>query len=361
MNLKENKLEIGIALSAFALVCGLGQLFKQPVQKTLDEAGISYEMPRPKNSILAALFNLDDREIEKKYINPFDKKKNQAKIDETKKAVIPVKSAQNSQKKNPQSKPASPSSLPDFRSPSVDVMIVGGGVKSQLNAADISFGGGARGGVQTRVAGSDSKVATDDLNEQSADKKSAAQWRALIMAQPTLANVQSLKEAFNEGDIDSASYYAIVQDLLSSNTYETQKLGIVALEGIYSVQAFTVAVRSQSQLEEAESALIESYLASYAVSSRLGVLASAMKSQDSSVVSVAIQVTLQGYQTAQSGVTLPTSGGGRDSRGDRQGIAASNYAQFVPIFQQLARSGDSEIAQLASQGLNQIQVSVASL
>lgn len=57
----------------------------------------------------------------------------------------------------------------------------------------------------------------------------------------------------------------------------------------------------------------------------------------------------------------PIAGGGRDTRGDVNSSSTANYAQFVPIFQQLLTSTDGEVAQLASQGLSQIQVSVASL
>lgn len=363
MDLKENKLEFGIAVSAFALILGLGYLLKQPAQKALGEMSISYEMPRPKNSILAALFSLGDRDVEKEYINPFEAGK-KAQVDETKNPDVQAKAPQKpaSKKAAKAGKPARPSTLPDFK-PQVDVTVVGGDPQKQLDSSDIPFGGAAGGGAPGAVGqngnASDPAAAQAEVDNE---KMSGSQWRALIAAQPTLENVQKLKSAFLEGDVEGASFYQIVQDLLESNDYNTQKLGIIALEGVYSNAAFTIAARYQERLEEAEATLLEAYLQSYVVSARLNILAAAMKSQERVVVTTAIGLALQGYQNAKTGnVGVPAGDGGRGTRGDGVSSATSNYAQFVPIFQQLSGSSDGEIAQLASQALSQIQVSVASL
>lgn len=364
MNLNENKLEIGIAVSAFALIFGLGQLLKQPVQKAIGEMNISYEMPRPKNSILAAIFSLGDREIDKKYINPFEKnKKQQTPSEDAKNAAIPAKPGQKTAKKPAtKNKPGSPSSLPEATDSKVDVTIVGGDPKKPLNATDIAFGNPTGGIVVAAGAGNANNSNPAENGPADLDKMSGSQWRALIAAQPTLENIQKLKAAYLSGEVESAGFYVIVQDLLASNTYDSQKLGIIALEGVYSTTAFSLAARYANQLEEAEASLLDNYLQSYLVSARLNILGAAMKSQDSVVVTTAIELAIRGYQGAKTGtVTVPANDDGRSSRGDGVTSTASNYAQFIPIFKQLSGSADGEVAQLASQALSQIQVSVASL
>ena len=92
MNYSERKIEMSILGLSILMVGALVYLFKAPVQNIVAEVQeIIYEMPRPKNSFLAALFDLNDREISRKYVNPFDKKKAEAKkAEETKKAPAAV-------------------------------------------------------------------------------------------------------------------------------------------------------------------------------------------------------------------------------------------------------------------------------
>ncbi len=75
MSFTDRKLEIAIGGSILVLILAMGYLLKTPVQAVLGEQDVVYEMPRPKRSFLAALFDLGDREVSRTYKNPFNKKK----------------------------------------------------------------------------------------------------------------------------------------------------------------------------------------------------------------------------------------------------------------------------------------------
>lgn len=344
MSFTDKKLEIAIAGFALLMIGGMGYLLKSPVQSAIGEMEVIYEMPRPK-SILAALFDLGDREISRDYKNPFAKKKADEKKVEAK-AAAPQQALAKAVAKKADSK-KTPTAI---KKPSVEVNVVDAAPASGLTSDDITVGdGNVPQNYQQNTNKTNTANTTDTKNTLSGD-----QWRALLQAQPTKENLDKLIAAYSAKEVDDQTFYTIVTELLRSNKSETQDLGLAALKGTYSQKSFAVAAQYFDQVAPEVQTKLHSYMLSYAVSGRMGILMSVLKSDNSELVTVATQVVMEGYVAAKAGTNLNDP---RGSRGDVAINSVAGYAKFIPVFQQLAQSQDSEIASLASAALSQIQTS----
>ncbi len=348
----DRKFEIAIFAMAALLLGGLGSLFKAP--KSVSGSGdqdIVYEMPRPKNFVSAG-FDLNGREIDRDYINPFSKKakKDEAKKDDKKTAA---QAAADAKKKTAvaQKKAAA------ANKPKVAVTVVNEKPTSTLPGDSSAKSGGSyggAGGVQGQANTKNSNTATDTDSQ----KTSPDQWRALLSAQPTSENLSKLIAALVKGEVDQSTYNTIVADLLSSSKTDVQALGVYAANYSYSVSTFSLVAHKIDSLTGDTKTQAQGYLMSYTAGARLNILASALKSSDTETVVTAAEIVLQGYSQARAGVTQPSST--RPGRGDT-GSSVANYTQFVAIFKTLASSNDAAIAGIAQTALGQIQTNVASL
>ncbi len=351
MSLKDNKLEIAIIAVAIVLIAGLGNLFKAPVQRALHNTELSFEMIRPK-SILASLFDLGGREIFRSYVNPFGNKKPTAESqstpnteDKTKAAAAAAKTAQ---KKAEEKKT-------EDKKPQTDIRVVDGNPTFKAGADDISTGNGQGGTVAAGAAAeADGKKAAKDNK----DSMTAAQWRNLVLGQPTKENVNKMVVAYMDKELTDAEFYGIVKELLQNSNADTQALGLSAASSFYSSTAFnTVASGYKSYTAENQTKAM-AYLLGFANAGRLGALASSLKSSDPEVVTLAAEVVVKGYNSAKQGTV---SSQGNRSRGDAFENSLKNYTQFVEIFKELHGSSDAEIASAADSALGQIQSGVATL
>jgi hypothetical protein len=349
MGFSDKKFEITVGALVLVMVGALGYVVKTPVQKAIANADFTFEMPRPK-AFFASLFDLNGREISRTYVNPFDKKKkDEAKKPDVVKALPAPKPAAAVAKK------AAPKKDDAAKKPTVDVNVVQDSPHEGVGADGIRPNAkngreGSNGAGAGDTAAADAKDAT---------KNSADQWRALLNAQPTKENVDKMVAAFAAGELDSSSFYSIVGDLLKNNKSETQKMGVYALSSSgYKAPAFALASEYYDQLGSEAKTAAHTYLVSYATKGYLTILQGALQSTKASVVEVAAQVVIEGYQAAKSGTTTTPP---RASRGDEVASSVSGYSKFIPIFQSLAQSGDAAIVQLANSALSQIQTSVASL
>ncbi|MEK2689952.1 hypothetical protein [Bdellovibrio sp. GT3] len=352
MKLKDNKLEIAILVVAAILIGGVGNLFKAPVQKALQNSDISFEMIRPK-SVLAALFDLGGREVSRNYVNPFGNKKAEDKAttpnaeDKTKQAAA---AAAKTAAKKAEDKKADAEKKSE-----TEVRVVDAGPGFKAGSDDLSTGAGA-GAVAQAGAG----AATDKANKE-ADKNAmtANQWRSLVLGQPTKENVNKMVVAFMEQELTDAEFYGIVKELLQNSNAETQALGLSAASTFYTATAFNTVASSYKGFSADMQTKAMAYLLGYANAGRLSALASSLKSSDVEVVNLAAQVVVKGYNSAKEGTA--TSQGNR-FRGDAFTNALGNYTQFVTLFTELSQnSQSSEIASIANSALSQIQSGVASL
>lgn len=353
MGLKDKKLEIAMFALAVVMAGGMGRLLKNPVQAVMTEAAdIVYEMPRPKNSILSVLFDLSDRLVTRKYVNPFAKKK---KKDVKQMAHVPAKPPVLAPQKTAQKKKVEEGKKTEPAGPKVDVQIVGADPSSPDINEVAAFPTVAA--VKTVRANTNNQNAPAE--NQPKNIVSGNQWRALVLAHPTEENVNKLVQAYKSKEVDDTTFYMIVTDLFRDNKVENQKLGLLAVKSTYSAKSFSTTAQYFDQLAPEVQESANTYLMSYAVTSRLPVLMQTLESSNTEVVATATQVVIEGYQKAKNGIAPGQDP--RTLRGDVGMNATSSYSRFLPIFQQLALSSDTVIATLATTALSQIQISVAAL
>lgn len=353
MSLSDRKLEITMVGLAVVVAGGLSYLLKTPVRQAMHEIDMVYEMPRPR-SFFASLFDLGDREISRTYVNPFDKKELEKKPPD-KKAEIPgpAKKSQVAQKPKTNKKKTEEAG----KKKSVDVRIVDASDTTPILGGHDSVAGGPLGPNGGESAGNEKDPKASEQAEKNA--LSGAQWRALIMAQPNRDNINKLLQAYSNQEVDDGTFYTIVTDLLRDNKNENQALGLYAVNSIFSFKSFSVVAQYFDQLSTENQSKAQTYLMSYAVTSRFSYLMAALQSQQVTTVEAAAEVVMQGYISAQNGekpIIDP-----RLSRIDGNKNNAADYSRFVPIFQQLAKSQDSYISNLAQSALSQIQVTIAAL
>jgi hypothetical protein len=304
-------------------------------------------MVRPK-SFLASLFDLGDREVSRKYVNPFDKKKDDKTAAAPKGTEIPKPAAAAAKAV---AKKADDKKKEEEKKPTVEMNVVSADATNRIADSDVGSGGGAAeaGGV---AADNNKK----DKAQEDTKKMTADQWRSLVLGQPNSTNVNKMVAAYMAKELSDTEFYGIVKELLHNSNTETQGLGLSAVSSFYNSNAFAVTAESYSVLPQDLQTKADAYLLGYANSGRLGILASSLKSTSTTVVSLAAQLVVKGYQNAKSNVVTTDA---RNRTGSTNSVAS--YTQFVAIFQSLSQSTDSEIASLANSALSQIQTGVASL
>ncbi len=357
MSYIEDKFEIVIFTLALVLFSALVYVAKAPQHlKSAGADDVVSEMPRPK-SFWANLFGigLENREIQRKYINPFDVKKAGNKKD-LKEVNTVVNQASVPKTKQDLKKGAAS----EDKKPHVDINIVGD-ERTGLSASETVSN--SWGQLTPRHASTSSRFTSEEdkskLNEK--NKLSADQWRSLLLGQPTKENIAKFINAYNTLEVDESTFYLITNELLHDSKSDVQFLGLSAAGSFHNSNSFSSVASAYDQLNAENQSKAQAFLMSFSTSQRSNVLLVVLKSSNPVVVDLATQVILKGFHDSSSGsvgVVDP-----RSSRGDINETAnlVSDYQKFVPIFQQLAKGSDPTIANIASSALRQIQTGVASL
>lgn len=348
-----NRYVTGMILAAAIIAFG-GFFFLRGAVRTIKHAefDMSYNMPRPKSALYNFFFGLEGREIERTEINPFkDKKAEAKKLADAKNAakIDPKLQAQEAAKKAAQQKAAATAAAAAKKA-EVKVNIVNAAPTSPLQSADLNPNTQVQSGAGAVVPAAAAAVP----GEGKKDTMSAAQWRALVVGQPTKENVAKLITAFNNKEVDSNTLYMIMNDLMQSSNSETQTMALFIGQSVPSLKSFSVVSTNYDKLDANNKKTADSILMSYMQGSKLSILAMALQSEDSQVITHAAQVMVSGLEQAKGGQnngSVRTDGG--------RGVVASgtknSYTQFVSIFQNLVKSGDSTVAGLAQNALTQIQ------
>jgi hypothetical protein len=355
MSFLEEKFETAIVVLSVALFGGIFYLAKGPIQAHIAAADVSYEMPRPK-SFWADLFGLglSDREIDRKYVNPFDKKKAEDKKIAQEKA--PVKAAPVLAQTKVEAKKAQDDATKKSK---VDVNIVGDD-RTAMSAEDIKFS--SHGRSVAKSYGVNTATSSTSSEDNTKDKKGGLnleQWRSLLLGQPTKENVAKLMSAYIAQDVDDATYYAIVGDLLHENKPEVQDLGLYAAGSFFSASSFSAVAKAFDQMNPEGQAKAQKYLMSYSVGRRSNLLLVVLNDNNAVVIDLATQVILKAFDQSKGSTTVEIDP--RKLRGDGNSSFATtaDFQKFVPIYQKLARSSDSAIANIANSALQQMQFNIA--
>ncbi|HRO66267.1 MAG TPA: hypothetical protein PL182_01740 [Pseudobdellovibrionaceae bacterium] len=338
MELKGHKLEIGIAILCVLLITGLFRVFGSFFSGPRIEIGnISYEMPRPKSDIVGE-FGLGDREIDRRYNNPFDKK---GKADERKplaanvKQAAPVKAVRQAA-----------GQWMAVRHPQHNVRVIDRAARKGLGDS----GSGHHGAYQAMAGQQQGQPTAGGTNEEQKNKITAEQWIALLNAQPTQENMRKFAAAYSAGDVDSQTFYSVIDGMLDKQNQDQQLLAIYGLGLVPEAKGFsTVARRMDSWSEGNVKTQGSAFLYSFRVPTRHTSLATALKSNDGAVAYYASEVFFE----ALSGQDT-TNPNPRPGRGDNT-VASSSYSQFLPIFQELQNSSENRVREMANRILGLLQ------
>lgn len=357
MSFLEEKFETAIVFLSVAVFGGIFYLAKGPVQAKLAAADVTYEMPRPK-SFWADLFGLglSDREIDRKYVNLFDKVKVEDKKNAQDKAAVksvPVAAQTKVEGKKTQEEATKKSK--------VDVNVVGED-RTAMSAEDLFFS--THGRSVAKYNGINTATASSSSEDVSRDKKGGLtleQWKSLLLGQPTRENIAKLMSAYVGQEVDDATYYSVVSDLLHENKPEVQDLGLYAAGSFFSATSFSVVARFFDQMNPDIQAKAHNYLMSYSVGRRSNLLLMVLNENNAVVVDLATQVILKAFEQSKGAANVEIDP--RKLRGDGNSIAstAADFQKFVPIYQKLAYSSDSAIANIANSALQQMQYNVAAI
>jgi len=349
-----NRYVTGMILAATIFAFG-GFYFLKGAVRTMSQSefDMSYNMPRPKSALYNFFFGLEGREIERTEINSFkDKKAEDKKLPTAANAPKIDAKAQAAAQKLAQQNAAAKANAAAAKRSELKVNVVNAAPTSPLQSSELNqnqqmYGNGGSVGSALPAA----------TNSQAAEAKketlSGSQWRALVLAQPTKENVSKLLAAFNNKEVDSTTVFQIMNELMLNSNPETQSQGLFIGQSVPSLKSFSIVSTSYDKLDSENKKTAQNVLMSYMQGSRLSILALALQSEDNQVVTRAAQVMVAGLEQAKNG---QTDGSIRANAG--RGVVASGtsaYSQFVSIFENLVKTGDSTVAGLAQNALTQIQ------
>ncbi len=349
MTIADNKLEISIVAMVVLMAAGVFHVMTSIKGQGSLERDIVYEMPRPKG-FQGSDLDLSDREIDREYVNPFVKREKLAPIAANQKpAPVAAKKAVDAAKKKAEADAAAK------KAAQVTARVVPKDAAKPLGSdstakTDQAYAppGNAYGNPQENNEPNGADKKKDD------NKLSPDQWRALVVGQPTAENMEKLIAARTSGEVDSATYNTIIGDLLKSSNPTTQEVGLTGAKAFPDAGSFIVVAQNEEHLSGNELVTAKTFLSSYTQGNGLNALATVLQSNDDAVVAQATEVIVAGYQSVKKGTPISTPDP-RNGRGTVTTSSTASYQKFIAIFQQLAKSSDSNIASLANSALAQIQ------
>lgn len=345
MDFRENKIELGIAVLAAVMIAGLFRVFGgMGADPRIDGKEISYEMPRAKND-LSGDFGLDGREIDRQYVNPFGKKNKStdtAAADAAKKAAEAAKAKQ--QQAARAAAEAAKKAAEAKKKAQTQVRVVDNNRQRMTSdpAANRDTQPVANDQMFRRTAGE------PDAEKKKADTLSPDQWRALLLGQPSAANMAKLVAALQAGEVEAATFYMIVGELLESQNSERQAVALGGLSQVPTAQSFELVAEKMSLLPAELQTSASSFLNSYAFPNRMRALLPVLNSQNPAVALMAAGIVRQGIEAAKNG-TAPTGTDPRQSRDQQQFATLSAWQMFIPTFQRWISSDDASLHDPAQQ------------
>ncbi len=345
MDFREWKLELTIVASAVLLLFAMFGLFRtiSPASQ-LETKAIVYEMPRPASAELEADFDLANREITREYL------KAQAKgagHDNKPVAKIPAKTAAKDIKKKDAQK------VTQAAKPQLKIDIIGAAARKGISSSDNSQSAKVANYNQTARKNTNTPEAAADAKKED-DKKvmTLAEWRQLLLSQPTLANMNNFLAAYKAKEVTSEGYYQVSQELVLSDKPENQAAGLYALQAAPSAISFAIVAKNLTKLTPENKLTGQQILLSYSQPQRVGYLSQVLESTDPEVVKQAADTITYGLAQVKKGNAPQDS---RNVRADETASATTNlqsYGRFLQVFETWQQSGDQTLMGLAQNFLS---------
>jgi len=189
------------------------------------------------------------------------------------------------------------------------------------------------------------------------DKKTFAQWREQIFAQPTRESVNSFLEAYRKGDVTSTEVQAMAQDLLDQNSDSLKGLGLYTLRAAPSMASLSQLVHAEANLSATYKTYVEQAYLAYLQPQNVGYLNQALQTKDKTLIAQALTIlntNLPNVGKGNNSASVDTRGG-RDTGVVGSNITMSSFKSLLPALTTLASS--QEFASMAQQVMAYIESS----
>lgn len=211
---------------------------------------------------------------------------------------------------------------------------------------------------------SDPSNPTDEEDKDESEKMTSAEWRSLVLTQPSQENIQKMIKALPAGEIELDTYLEISETLIKDNSQEKRRMGIWSLTSVYRQEAFIMAAHLVPDTDAASQKLLNDYMYNYNRNQTLNILEQVLKSPDSVAAAAAAQSITKAIQNIQStktpGNTPPAAtdrGGGRTAGQPPQAqqLTLSSYQRLIPTLKFVAEKNLNNLSQWAQNLLSQLQ------
>ncbi|MFN8792421.1 MAG: hypothetical protein ACK5Y2_13285 [Bdellovibrionales bacterium] len=188
------------------------------------------------------------------------------------------------------------------------------------------------------------------------DKRDAAAWKSLVLAQPTPENVREMVQAFQKGELDAESFYDIVEILMKDNSESKRNIGFWALSSTSHQRGFELAAQLSTEGDASLQPRLNEYMYNYNNPRSLGILDQVLRSGNAVASAAAAQVITRAVDRLRSGQTP----GNPDQRGNRaqsptQALTLSSYQRLIPTLQWLSTRSGTPLSQWAQNLLSQLR------
>lgn len=190
--------------------------------------------------------------------------------------------------------------------------------------------------------------------EEEKEKMDSAAWRSLVLTQPTTANVQKMIQAFQNNEIDSETYFEIVESLVKDNSEEKRKMGLWALTSVAHSTGFTMASHTVAEVDAESQKKLNDYMYSYNNARTLSILDEVLRAQDTVAATAAAQVITQAVEKLKAGAGS-TKTDVRAGRAQSQTLTLATYQRLIPTLQWLSTKSGNTLSQWAQTLLSQLR------
>ena len=363
-----NKSEKILAYMTFAAIAGFAVLFMQVNLKSNTSASqigtgvqINYQMARPEESY--SEYSLNGREIDQSY-EAVDKKIATAKAVEQAKAVNAKPKTEVQKKADADKKKieASQKTAALARSQAAQTAAAQAAKKQalpQVQAASTD----KKSDPQSENATLDNSLTSaqeqnrpnskgEDPNAvKQKNKKTFAQWREQIFAQPSRETINAFLDAYKKGDVSATEVQAMAQDLLDQNNEALKGLGLYTLRASPSLASLSQLVHIEDKVSASYKIYVEQAYLAYLQPQNVGFLGQALQTKDKTLIAKTLSI----LNTHLPNVGKVDSRQGRDNGSLGSGLTMSNFTGLLPALGALSTS--QEFAALAQQIMSYIQSS----
>ncbi len=211
---------------------------------------------------------------------------------------------------------------------------------------------------------SDSVTPEDKDKKDKPEKMTSAEWRSLILTQPSQENMQKMIKALPAGEIELDTFLEISEALIKDNSQEKRRMGIWSLTSVYRQEAFIMSAHLAPDTDAASQKLLNEYLYNYNRAQTLIILEQVLKSADAVAAAAAAQAITKAIEnikstTATGNTTAAISdrGGGRTAGQPPQAqqLTLSSYQRLIPTLKFVAEKNLNNLSQWAQNLLSQLQ------